>query len=368
MSEDLALRQAIAEELLGCALENGEYAPCPGQDLHSNRGGRRDFRVVLTQAPTGFCFHDSCADNVESFNRELRQRIGKAEAEGRLGKGETFGKVSRRPVAKPRPKRPPFDLEALKRFAAKCPVEITQEWLLERSPLDFPGRTGEQGLETAEAMLSALYAREEKVLVFTTPFSQGDFLFSPGKGSFRLAEKPGVNAVPSPLPSGGQEGVWFLVQPVEGQWRPNRNNKEKDGTPKLGRRHGDCVTAWRFLVLESDHAPEELWLKALVQLPFPIAAIYTSGGRSVHALVKVDCKTKSAFDQLRDYLVQVLAPVGGDSAAMTAVRLSRLPGLYRHGSKDKDGKLQPYPEPRLQKLLWLNPAAKAEAILTTTKH
>ena len=153
MSENSALRQAIAEELLGCSLENGEFAPCPGRDLHSNRGGRRDFRVVLTGAPTGYCFHDSCTDAVENVNRELRQRIGKAESDGKPSQGGDFGKVSRRPMPKPRPKRPPFDLEALTRLAGKCPVEISQEWLLERSPLSFPGRTGEQGIETAEAML-----------------------------------------------------------------------------------------------------------------------------------------------------------------------------------------------------------------------
>ena len=368
MSENITLRQSIAEELLGCSLENGEFAPCPGDDLHSNRGGRRDFRVVLPGAPTGYCFHDSCGDAVESFNRELRQRIGRAESDGKPSQGGDFGNVTRRPMPKPRPKRPPFDLEALTRLAGKCPLEISADWLLSRSPSSFPGRTGEQGIETAEAMLSALYLPGEHVLVFTSPFSQGDFLYCPGKGSFRLGDKPGIDPVDSPLPTGGPEGVWFLVQPVEGQWKPNRNNKEKDGTPKPGRRHGDCVTAWRFLVLESDHAPENLWLKALVQLPFPIVAIYTSGGRSVHALVRVDCQTKPAFDSLRDDLVQVLAPLGADAAAMTAVRLSRLPGLYRHGTKDKDGKLQQYAKPRLQKLLWLNPAAKAEPILNITKH
>lgn len=368
MSENLNLRQAIAEELLGCSLEDGEYAPCPGENLHSNRGGKRDFRCILTQIPTGYCFHSSCTDLVETFNRELRQRIGKAEADGKPAKGAKFGKVAPRPMAKPRPKRPLFDLEVLKRFAAKCPLEISPEWLLERSPLDFPGRTGEQGIETAEAMLSALYLAGERVLIFTSPYSQGDYLFCHGKGTFRLADKPGVSATPSPLPTGGKEGIWFLVQPVGGDWKSNPNNKAKDGTPMLGRRHGSCVTAWRYLVLESDHAPEHLWLKALVSLPCPIAAIYTSGGRSVHALVRVDCKTKSAFDQLRDHLVQILAPLGGDAAAMTAVRLSRLPGLFRHGSKDKDGNLQTYPQPRLQRLLWLNPHAKAEQILNIVKN
>ena len=51
MNENLTLRQAIAEELLGCSLENGEFAPCPGDDLHSNRGGRRDFLALTRKFP-----------------------------------------------------------------------------------------------------------------------------------------------------------------------------------------------------------------------------------------------------------------------------------------------------------------------------
>jgi len=98
-------------------------------------------------------------------------------------------------------------------------------------------------------------------------------------------------------------------------------------------------------------------------LPLPIVAIYTSGGRSVHALVKVDCESKAQFDALRDDLIPVLAPLGADPSAITAVRLTRLPGTLRHGTKDKNGKMKPYPSPRLQRLLYLDPNATARAIL-----
>jgi hypothetical protein len=77
----------------------------------------------------------------------------------------------------------------------------------------------------------------------------------------------------------------------------------------------------------------------------------------------VDCDTKAQFDSLRDDLIPVLCPLGADAAAITAVRLTRLPGTLRHGTKGKDGKLQPYPAPRLQRLLYLNPNATARAIL-----
>lgn len=368
MSANLPLRRSIAEELLGYALDAEGYAPCPGKERHSHKGGKRDFRVVLEGAPTGFCFHDSCSGEVENFNRELRSRIGKAESGHGDKRPSMYGKTASRPVEKPRAKRPPYQPEVLERLASKCPLEITPDWLRMRSPMSVPCCDGTQGTETSLAFLRAMYEPGERVLIFTSQWSQGDYLFTLEGGSYRLADKPGVQAEKSELPTGAPEGVWYLCQPVEGVWKPNDNNKGKSGKPKLGRRHGCCVTSWRYLVLESDDAPETLWLKALVQLPFPIVAIYTSGGRSVHALVKVDCGSKAAFDALRDDMVQVLAPLGADAAAMTAVRLSRLPGALRYGKRTKEGNLQRYPEPRLQRLLWLNPEAEAKPILNTVKH
>jgi hypothetical protein len=120
------------------------------------------------------------------------------------------------------------------------------------------------------------------------------------------------------------------------------------------------------MVLESDLAAPELWMRALVQLPLPIVAIYTSGGKSVHALVRVEASCKEEWDALRDDLVPILCPLGADAAAMTAVRLTRLPGMLRHGTRDKAGAVKAYSAPRLQRLLWLNPRAPAVPILGLT--
>jgi hypothetical protein len=62
------------------------------------------------------------------------------------------------------------------------------------------------------------------------------------------------------------------------------------------------VTSWRYLLLESDHAPKHLWLPMLVQLQLPIVAIYTSGGNSVHALARVDQPSKAAWDAYCDLI------------------------------------------------------------------
>jgi hypothetical protein len=119
-----------------------------------------------------------------------------------------------------------------------------------------------------------------------------------------------------------QYGVWFMANPVDGEshWNPR---EEKDS-----RRSEESVTAWRYGVLESVKAPKNLWL--LVQLPLPIAAIYDSGGDSIHALILVDATSKAEWDRIvREELAPILVPLGADKAAMTAVRLTRLPNCRR---------------------------------------
>jgi len=360
---NLALRRRIAQDLLGCALDADGYAPCPGIDRHTSRNGRRDFVVKLDGAPTAHCLHSSCAALVEGFNHELRRRIALAEnGDARPTFSPLGADVPRMPEPPRVPKRPPYNASRLADFAARCPVAVTLEWLAERSPMPVPAEH-EQGSETAAAFLSALYAPADRLLVFTRNFSQGDFLFEPGRGGYRLADKPAVRAVPSPLPPGALEGVWWLVQPVTGAWLPNVNRRDRAGNVQLSRRHGACVTGWPYLVLESDEAPADLWLRALVQLPFPIVAAYTSGGRSVHALVRVNTESKAEWDAVRDDLLPIVCPLGADAAALSAVRLSRLPGCLRYGKRDRDGKLQKYDRPRSQRLVWLNPDAPAAPIL-----
>jgi hypothetical protein len=91
-----------------------------------------------------------------------------------------------------------------------------------------------------------------------------------------------------------------------------------------------------------------LWLKLLAMSGLPIAAIYTSGGASVHALVRDPKPNWPEFSELLRAYKNRLPLVGADPAAMTPVRLTRLPGCKRGG--------------KFQKLLYLDPKAEARAI------
>lgn len=224
------------------------------------------------------------------------------------------------PVA--REVKPEFAEDKLKAFAARWRQFVDTAFLAERSgTLPF----GSNGPLSAGEFLRAVFREGEKVVIFTNQQSQGQALWP-------LQEPP----------RGGDEGVWYLAQPVDGREHANpRVEPNADGTPKMSRRSEEAVTSWRHLVLESDEADARDWLGALVQLPLRVVAIYTSGKRSIHALVQIDAPSKQEWDGIMRQIRPILVTLGADPKAMSAVRLTRLPGCLRGD--------------RLQKLLYLNP-------------
>jgi len=267
--------------------------------------------------------------------------------------------VARKPAAEKVKMNEHFDVERLREFTAGIEA-VTPEWFMERSPLD-PRRI------TPGEFVDACYDPGERVLVFTNFYSQGDFAWEAGRGGFRLGEAPGVRAVKSALPiDGGKDGVWYLSNPVSLKWEPN---PRKEG--EKSRRTKECVSAWKYLVLECDEGKtlrkqgkvkegievDEMWLKFLAGFPDPIRAIYSSGGGSWHALVAVERESWAAMDGLlkgvpngrseaqRLGCKALWARYGADPAALTPVRLTRLPGCLRGGKE--------------QRLIYLNPAPRA---------
>jgi hypothetical protein len=142
----------------------------------------------------------------------------------------------------------------------------------------------------------------------------------------------------------GPDGVWFLPQPVDGEFHPNPRHGGK-----LSRRSEESVTAWRYVVLESDEAEPDDWLRCLIQLPLRIASVCESGGRSIHALVRLDAESKQDWDAKVRAIKPVLVTLGADPGALSAVRLTRLPQAKRGE--------------RVQWLLYLNPTPDGKPIL-----
>lgn len=329
--------QAIAESIVGPVDWHGAegWCPCPGAELHTKPTSGLDLHVVVETLgdgtrPGAYCFHTSCLAVREDVSFQIRSALGK-----RQPSGDGRSVPARLAVKRPEPK---FEPEKLARLAGKRP-EVDAAWYAARSPIPVAGRTPAE-------VLHLLYQPGEKVVVFDVFESQGQALWTPGD-RLNPTELDGFR-------KGAPCGVWFLNNPVDGQY-VDTGKKHPDGRPKMSRRSYLSVTAFRYVLVESDSANPALWLAALAQLPLRIACITTSGGKSIHALVRVDAGSKAEFDELVKKMKPSLITLGADRAAMSAVRLTRLPMCERLGTTDKDGNYIAYPAPRMQELLYLNP-------------
>lgn len=235
--------------------------------------------------------------------------------DGKGGSGAVAGKATVTPAAVadvqagPVKAKAKFQPETLKRVAALAP-HVDEAFVKERSPL-VPET------QTPASFLQRLYRPGESVILFDELRSQGMLVCECG-------EPPYDAGCLDHVVNGHKDGVWFLCNPVDGRKHPN---------PRLGGklscRSEESVTAWRYMVVESDEADAAVWLAALVQMPLRIAAIYKSGGRSIHALIRVDAESKADWDAKALELKPLLTVLGADPGAITAVRLTRLPGCYR---------------------------------------
>ncbi len=113
------------------------------------------------------------------------------------------------------------------------------------------------------------------------------------------------------------------------------------------------VVSYRFTILESDLLTAELALSLFARLPLPIAAILSSGGKSPHAWVKLDCLNAEEYRAKVERIYALLARFGLDPNNKNESRLSRLPGAQREIGKQGDGG---------QRLLYLNDEASEAPI------
>lgn len=115
-----------------------------------------------------------------------------------------------------------------------------------------------------------------------------------------------------------QAGAWIRFNPLDGKGVKNDN-----------------VTDYRYALVESDSMPIEQQNAILRELELPIAVLVYSGGKSVHAVVKVDAPNYDEYRKRVDYLYKVCKDNGLDidKQNRNPSRLSRMPGVIRNGKK-----------------------------------
>jgi hypothetical protein len=123
----------------------------------------------------------------------------------------------------------------------------------------------------------------------------------------------------------------------------------KEGTNQSGGpsyRSSNCVADYRYTLFESDYAPLDIqaaFLHRMIADGWPVASITYSGGKSLHALIRVDgIETEEQWDlKIKTELASYLKALGADDSCFLSHQTSRLPGAFR---QDKG---------KRQSLLWL---------------
>lgn len=115
-----------------------------------------------------------------------------------------------------------------------------------------------------------------------------------------------------------ESGAWIVVNPIDGKGRKDAN-----------------ITAYRHVLIESDTLPIDEQVAIYKKLELPCAAIVHSGGKSAHAIVRVDAADKEEYQKRVDFLFKVCEQNGlaFDHQNRNPSRFTRLPGVMRNGNK-----------------------------------
>lgn len=110
-------------------------------------------------------------------------------------------------------------------------------------------------------------------------------------------------------------GAWIRFNPMDG----------------VGIRN-DNVKKYKYALVESDNLELDQQIAIIKEMQLPVAVMLYSGGKSVHAIVKIDAADKDEYRERVEYLYQACKNnhLTVDTQNKNPSRLSRLPGVKRN--------------------------------------
>lgn len=200
---------------------------------------------------------------------------------------------------------------------------VDKNWIEESDvhiPKSYPLEQRKQDIVT---YLTTLFEPEEYVGYVVNTFALPDGKQSPTMGNYSRTVQQiidginGTTQLENVFGSFNKEmGAWIRFNPIDGKGVKNDN-----------------VTAFRYMLLESDNMSLGKQKAILEQLELPIAAMVFSGGKSIHAIVKVDACSYEEYRKRVDFIYSIAQKNGfkPDKKNRNPSRLSRMPGVMRDG-------------------------------------
>ena len=173
--------------------------------------------------------------------------------------------------------------------------------------------------------INTLFKTDDHVSIVNTSYEDQDGKFKPGsKGITRTAgewladlEKHKKDIMAAIGDCDERAGAWIRFNPMDGAGVKNENVKQ-----------------YKYALVESDNVDISMQNALIREMKLPVAILVYSGGKSLHAIVKVDAPDYETYKQRVEKLYAVCDRYGlkVDRQNKNPSRLSRLPGIKR---KDK---------------------------------
>lgn len=222
---------------------------------------------------------------------------------------------------------------------ARLPDDLTilDPEYIEPEQLKVPTDTAWTNKARAEELINyvkALFDDDEIVSYTTKSFKDKDGKFKPieeglhiyaGDMVKRLKQYGRIDlAIGSQTISSDEDdsplsgGAWIRFNPMNGNGAKNSD-----------------VTSYRYTLIESDKMSVSKQIAMIRALELPVAALVYSGGKSVHAIVRVDADTFKQYQQRVQFIYEICEKNGFkvDTQNKNPSRLSRMPGEYRGDKK-----------------------------------
>jgi len=202
---------------------------------------------------------------------------------------------------------------------------------VESETIEQPDDYEEKAIDDIITYLDVLFKPDDKVSIVTESFKDEDGKYKPGgKGTSSRTANQIIEEINKCKQKSiydykdiigrigfdykEEAGAWIRFNPVDGNGVKNEN-----------------VTDYRYALVESDSLDIEKQYGIIKEMNLPVAALIHSGGKSLHAIVKINAPTLDIYKERVEKLYKACDSYGLkiDKQNKNPSRLSRLPGIKR---------------------------------------
>ena len=184
-----------------------------------------------------------------------------------------------------------------------------------------PAQSNLSKVDATKAFLNAVFNEHDWICITTDArFDEQRGKWFPASSGTFMSRGKWLDMFPDSMWNDKPQGAWIRINPT--------NTDRYDGSDSN-------VSAYRHVLIEFDELPKDQQLAIITECRLPISCVIDSGGRSLHAWVKVDATNKEEWESRRDTVYEYLSDYNPCESNKNPSRFSRLAGIMRGDTEQK---------------------------------